>query len=691
MFDSTSVKAHLTGKNPFSFSPAGLSLLTQLSEATDDVRRRLRLLIDERRQHRDFSLMFQGESEIKKEVSSLSARTDIKKLRKYATLSDKEKARAEWLDEELSRLRIRDTDKASREARQSLADAKKLSENCTSVAGSLSKQAEEAVSVSNREHQKTLRAAAQIGIEQFDHEMLTKVGSEEWQAFIEAAHALAQSESEEREPYPQEGDVCLLCHRPLDDDSQGLLGRLWRFLEVGATSEVERTQQTLATASDAIRNTDLGFFDEDSAIRRQISEEDSALAEKVVAFLELAEVRKNTILSGVGSTSPVAIPDLLDAPEEDLIALVENARKTKEKLEKEKEEDPSPTLREELTALEHRQTLAGNLEGILKAHGHLVWAEAAEKIGGSTAHITRQYNKLFDALVTDRYVQLFEEHLERLNRPLAVEVKTSRRKGETLKKLVLRVPDGAAGEGMSPEKVLSEGEKRAVALADFLTEVALDEGSSGVILDDPVTSLDLDWRREVGALLAAAARDRQVVVFTHDLPFLYFLTEAAGEEKVEVATHWIQRGRLDDRPGYVFLENSPALERDYRKATRARSLYEKAKAADPEDEEAILRDGFGALRTCYEAFIVFELFNEVVLRFNERISFGRLKDIVWDEGIAEEVIEKCELLSTYIEGHLHSDEFTAKKPTPKTLLAEIEAFDKLRSRLRKLKKEKGAS
>ena len=103
----------------------------------------------------------------------------------------------------------------------------------------------------------------------------------------------------------------------------------------------------------------------------------------------------------------------------------------------------------------------------------------------------------------------------------------------------------------------------------------------------------------------------------------------------------------------------------------------------------MVRDGFGALRTCYEAFIVFELFNEVVLRFNERISFGRLKEIVWDQEIAETVIEKCELLSTYIEGHLHSDEFTAKKPTAKDLISEIEAFDELRNRLKKLKKEKG--
>jgi FMN phosphatase YigB (HAD superfamily) len=73
------------------------------------------------------------------------------------------------------------------------------------------------------------------------------------------------------------------------------------------------------------------------------------------------------------------------------------------------------------------------------------------------------------------------------------------------------------------------------------------------------------------------------------------------------------------------------------------------------------------------------------MRFDERVSFGRLKDIVWDESIAEEVIAKCELLSRYIEGHLHSDAFGAQKPTPKMLLAEIEAFEALQKRLKALR------
>lgn len=179
-----------------------------------------------------------------------------------------------------------------------------------------------------------------------------------------------------------------------------------------------------------------------------------------------------------------------------------------------------------------------------------------------------------------------------------------------------------------------------------------------------------------------------MIAFTHDLPFLYFLKKHSEHETVTIVTHWIKRGDHDGKPGYVFLDNSPALERDYRRPTRAREIYAKAKDAPAAEQEAMLRDGFGALRTTYEAFIIFGLFNEVVLRFDERISFGRLSEIVWDHSLVDEVVLKCETLSRYIEGHLHSDELGSQKPTLHLLLDEIEAFELLQRKHKELRDTK---
>jgi recombinational DNA repair ATPase RecF len=74
-----------------------------------------------------------------------------------------------------------------------------------------------------------------------------------------------------------------------------------------------------------------------------------------------------------------------------------------------------------------------------------------------------------------------------------------------------------------PSEVLSEGEKTCVALAGFLAELETTNTLSGIVLDDPVSSLDHNYRERVARRLVEAARQRQVIVFTHDIVFFLLL------------------------------------------------------------------------------------------------------------------------------------------------------------------------
>jgi REP element-mobilizing transposase RayT len=136
----------------------------------------------------------------------------------------------------------------------------------------------------------------------------------------------------------------------------------------------------------------------------------------------------------------------------------------------------------------------------------------------------------------------------------------------------------------------------------------------------------------------------------------------------------------------VFLDNGPICESDYRSAQLARERHAKAKSAPPQEQQWLLSQGFGALRTSYEHFIIFELLNGVVERFEERISFGRLADVSLDKQMVDEVVERMEAISGHIDAHLHSDSFAAQKPGPAELLSEIEAFEALRKRHKEAKK-----
>ena len=81
--------------------------------------------------------------------------------------------------------------------------------------------------------------------------------------------------------------------------------------------------------------------------------------------------------------------------------------------------------------------------------------------------------------------------------------------------------------------VLSEGEHRCIALAAFLAELSTAHSRSGIVFEDPVSSLDHNYRETVaGRLVSEAASGRQVVVFTHDIAFLMMLDHHAHENGI---------------------------------------------------------------------------------------------------------------------------------------------------------------
>ncbi|ABQ39532.1 DEAD/DEAH box helicase [Bradyrhizobium sp. BTAi1] len=89
-----------------------------------------------------------------------------------------------------------------------------------------------------------------------------------------------------------------------------------------------------------------------------------------------------------------------------------------------------------------------------------------------------------------------------------------------------------------------------VGYRSSLAELATTENKSGIIFDDPVSSLDHMHREAVAKRLVAEAARRQVIVFTHDLAFLFELNRAAdnADPKLQVAISSVSRGA--DKAGF---------------------------------------------------------------------------------------------------------------------------------------------
>lgn len=685
VFDSTSVQAHMSGKNEFSFSPAGLAYLKQLSDVTDQVRSRLVKKIEDCCQPCEYSAVFQGNSEVNRIISTLSPQTDIKHLKELATLSDIEEKRRSELAIEIASAALDKVKEQIEKVNKHIQTLENLADQLTQTDEQLSDVHINEINQTIRHHERCLHAVNLLDKNHFQNDQLPDVGTPNWQRFLEAAQDWSNDKVGNK--YPQEGDPCLLCQQPLSKEASRLIFQMWEYLKGDTQLALVESCKSLKKDQQALSS--LGLFRmelELPLLYQVIADYNPQLQKDIKALIAGYQNRLTTITKALSDVQPGKCQPLDTACVDALKKLIDDLKIKRNAIEEMDVQERVNRLENEKRELDHRFLLGSLFEKIREYVEKLRWAQAARTIGGTTHHITTKHNQLFKDLVTDEYIRLFEKTLADMGRPLKVKISTPGQKGKTLRQIIL---EASADANARPDKVLSEGEKRAVALADFLTEVELDSTSNGIVLDDPVTSLDLEWRETIAKMLVEKSKDRQVIIFTHDLPFLYYIKKYAKDGGFSISTHWIKRGGDDGRPGYVYLDNSPALERDYRKATKAREMYAKALQADATLQEYLLRDGFGALRTCYEAFIIFDMFNEVVMRFSERISFGRLSGIYWEPSIVEDVIESCGRLSRSLEGHLHSDALGAVKPKPADLLCEIEHFEDLQKSLRKLKNQTG--
>lgn len=89
--------------------------------------------------------------------------------------------------------------------------------------------------------------------------------------------------------------------------------------------------------------------------------------------------------------------------------------------------------------------------------------------------------------------------------------------------------------------MLSEGEQKIAAIAGFFALLDVSPNRSTVVFDDPVTSLDHNWRGATANRIVEEAKKRPVIVFTHDPRFCCFLGERADEHAVPIEYRTVVR------------------------------------------------------------------------------------------------------------------------------------------------------
>lgn len=674
VFDNVSVRTHLDKENELSFTPQGFEFFDGISNVFNKLQEKLTNEINANNLPNTYKIHFNNENEVKSIIDNLNYSTKISDLEKLADIKPEDFDRLNKIEIEKNSLQALNKDKQIAELVKIVELLNDFKTKFESFKIILNQENINVIKSDIKDFVDKKKISSESNSSRFHNLPIKNIGSDKWNSFIKASSEFAKTQKAD---YPKVDDTCLFCMQPLGEKEVELIGQYWKILSSTLEDDIKKIQKRLENYSIQANRIDTNLFVKDSILKNWLEENEKEIYKSWSDTLTELEKNKNELISNLKKQNWDEISVSKMILTEDIINLVKKIEENIQVLKVQDKTEEIKKLDNEINLIKDRIMLSKLLSDIKKYIEKSRWSNKASKLNNLNARaITAKQTEMYSKYITDNYREIFNSECKRLNANFGIEVNQRGQRGHTKRKLKL--------VGFEPRRVLSEGEQRAISLADFLTEIQIDNSNKGLIFDDPVTSLDHERKKIIAHRLAEESGARQIIIFTHDLMFLYYLNEAINELSLDIRCHWIEKRELT--PGNIFLDNGPSYEREYKSTEKAKKFYEKAKDASPEEQEVLLKQGFGALRTNYEYFVIFNLFNSVVKRFEERVSIERLKEVVINDEIVQEVILKTGNVSRYIDAHLHSDGFAANKPTPKTLLDEIESFNKLVNKHKELKK-----
>lgn len=377
----------------------------------------------------------------------------------------------------------------------------------------------------------------------FANEPLSEVGSSVWKRLWSAAELYSKEAYPDREfPYTSDDAVCVLCQQQLGADAADRLERFQQFVVDKTAEEETRAQRQVDHYRDEIKN----WINTPARILKAITKlelQDNTRIEAITSILNNLRNRTSDLVAGI-ETRPVDVTTIVTVLQQDAATYRAQADSlNSEDIEKQlaQAEAQERRLCDQIAMCDGQQLIEderARLQAMDKFNSML--SEA------NTRSITAKVGELTRTYVTEEADDFFTREAQNLGLEHVRFRATTARKGAQRHKADFR----DARPGTKLTDVLSEGEQTSLGFVGFLTEAHFEDSKSALIFDDPVSSLDHMKRESVARRIVELAKDRQVVVFTHDVAFTMFLHKVANEFTVPYATRGIEKRRKAE-PGYV--------------------------------------------------------------------------------------------------------------------------------------------
>lgn len=613
-------------------------------------------------------------------------------LRTLSVLSEMELKELSRLEAELA------TDPVALAAtrRRAIALLKRVCDVLVGLQDGLSETVGEAIASARRELAQAVEAERVAASASFADEPATNVGGPEWRILFEAARefaAVGADATPERLPEAM-GDLCLLCLEPLTPSGAARLARFNDFVSGVVTKRADSARNTMKRLLEQIEQVkvpEVAVVEESLSGYGHLDAARSATVAEIITILGEFGSRRVGLLDEEANPVPapdvVAITETVSADlarlEEEAASLLLNASHTA----------VLDATRARLAELKDRAKLAIDLETVLQRLRDVMEQKSLtgclEQV--ATRPISAQITALRKQLVTEELERRIAEEIRSLDLThLPFKVSDSSSGGKSLFSV------GLQGAGaVKNNQILSEGEQRALALACFLAEIGGGDARYGVIVDDPVSSLDhLRIRKVARRLVAEAKKGRQVIIFTHNLVFFNeVVSEAARAGDAAPLIKSVVTKTQSEGFGVIQENTEPWGADVVARIEKLRRRVKEIKSATDFDTDAYriqVKEFYSDLRESWERAVEEVLLAKTVQRFVPDVMTLRLKDVTVTNDDYRTIFFAMKRASER-SGHDMAAGRDIPQPSPDEMEADLKVLDDFKIELGKRRKETSAT
>lgn len=621
VFDSWGLLLHVDEDLTYVYTPADVALFRIVHDAIEAVRKLLEKGRDARRpQTNPFLPRFSRDTPLYNKIEALGPATNLGELRHLAEVSPEEEAQTPALRETVEALQSRTTT----DRLQLVRDERGLFQRVEKALDAVVRfsAAGYAEAISRREAES--RRHREVGEESLRSAAVPRVLEQPWHQLVEAAEQYIRET--EHEHYPTDVDVCAYCRQPLTAAARQLIARYRAYSNSDHQKNAGQAERTARSLAQEIVALDVAHLEQDLTRRR-----DQLAPSGVTPVLPLAlAFLKDVVTLKEHLVALKVVPDGISAPQsvaevrEPLTRHLRQAVDLEKTLAGELAERENTRQRElpRFRLLEARLTLRDLMPQI---QGHVEAAQWVDRAGQVLKRIQVMSKSLTDSskaaseqLLNQDFEARFREECRTLKAP-AVTLEFPGRRGEPARRKSL-----APRHRLSA--ILSEGEQKVIALADFLAETALRQSASPIVLDDPVTSLDYKRLSYVVGRIVELSAERQVIVFTHNIWFTMELLARFEKDKDRCTYHDVSED--GDARGIITRASSPRLDSWGDKRKRINGLIDRIKRENEKEvRDAFIEKAYEDLRGACEVVVEQDVLQRVVQSYVPNVMVGKLRDI----------------------------------------------------------------